>query len=78
MPESIVLWAGKPLSGDEEARTRRMVALLERAGDPAAAADLARFLPGSGHDWTPDELELGAHAGPWLGIGGGPEDLPGD
>jgi hypothetical protein len=55
-----------------------MVALLERAGEREAAADLARFLPGSGHGWTPDELELGAHAGPWLGFGGGPEDLPGD
>jgi hypothetical protein len=78
MPECIVLWGGKPLSGDEEERARRMVALLERAGERDAAADLARFLPGSGHGWTPDELELGAHAGPWLGIGGGPEDLPGD
>ena len=73
MGESVVLWAGKALSGEEEERTRRMVALLERTGETAAAADLARFLPGSGHGWTPDELELGAHAGPWLGIGGGPD-----
>ncbi len=73
MGESVVLWAGKALTGDEEERTRRMVALLERTGEADAAADLARFLPSSGHDWTPDELELGAHAGPWLGIGGGPE-----
>ena len=74
MGESVVLWAGKALSGDEADRTRRMVALLERNGEHDAAADLARFLPGSGHGWTPDELELGAHAGPWLSIGGGPED----
>ena len=74
MGESVVMWAGKALSGEEEERTRRMVALLERTGEADAAADLARFLPGSGHAWTPDELELGAHAGPWLGIGGGPED----
>ena len=73
MGEGVVLWAGKALTGDEEERTRRMVALLERAGEAGAAADLARFLPASGHDWTPDELELGAHAGPWLSIGGGPE-----
>ena len=73
MGESVVLWAGRPMSGDEEERTRRMVALLERTGEREAAADLARFLPGSGHAWTPDELEHGAHAGPWLSIGGGPE-----
>ena len=72
MDESVVLWAGKALSGEEEERTRRMVALLERNGEHDAASGLARFLPGSGHGWTPDELELGAHAGPWLGIGGGP------
>ena len=74
MGESVVLWAGKALSDEDEERTRRMVALLERTGERDAAADLARFLPGSGHGWTPDELELGAHAGPWLSIGGGPED----
>lgn len=74
MGESVVLWAGKALTGDEEERARRMVALLQRTGEADAAADLARFLPGSGHAWTPDELELGAHAGPWLSIGGGPED----
>jgi len=73
MGESVVLWAGKPLTGDEEERARRMVALLERTGEADAAADLARFLPEAGHAWTPDELELGAHAGPWLSIGGGPD-----
>ena len=73
MAEGVVLWAGRSLSGDEEERTRRMVALLERAGEHEAAADLARFLPGSGHAWTPDELELGAHAGPWLATRGGPQ-----
>ncbi|MGE0027899.1 MAG: hypothetical protein AB7O78_00565 [Thermoleophilia bacterium] len=73
MGESVVLWAGKALTGDEEERARQMVALLERAGEADAAADLARFLPESGHDWTPDELELGAHAGPWLSIAEGPE-----
>jgi hypothetical protein len=48
MGESVVLWAGKALSGEEEERTRRMVALLERNGEHDAAAGLARFLPGSG------------------------------
>ena len=74
MGASVVLWAGKALTGEEAERAARAVALLERAGEHEAAADLARFLPGSGHGWTPDELELGAHAGPWLGIGGGPGD----
>ena len=47
MGESVVMWAGKALSGEEEERTRRMVALLERNGEHDAAAGLARFLPGS-------------------------------
>ena len=74
MAASVVLWAGKGLSGEEAERARRMVGLLTRTGEHEAAADLARFLPESGHGWTPDELGLGAHAGPWLAIGGGPED----
>ena len=73
MGEGVVLWADKALSAKEEEDARRMVALFERAGEREAAAHLARFLPRSGHAWTPDELELGAHAGPWLSIGGGPE-----
>ena len=44
-----------------------------RAGERDAAAAFARFLPEFEHEWTPDELELGAHAGPWLGLGEGPE-----
>lgn len=67
MGASVVLWAGKPLSEDEEAATRRAVALMRRLGEEEAAVNLARFLPESEHDWTPDELEAGAHAGPWLG-----------
>ena len=74
MGESVVLWAGKALTGAEQERVRRMVGVLTRAGEDEAAAGLARFLPASGHEWTPDELELGAHAGPWLSIGGGPGD----
>ena len=66
MGSSTVLWAGKHLTDDEELKTRRLVALLERAGDPVSAEGLARFLPEHQHEWTPDELEMGAHAGPWL------------
>ena len=76
MDPSVVLWAGKPLSGDQAQSTRRTVALLTRAGEHEAAAAFARFLPEGGYEWTPDELELGAHAGPWLGLDGGPEDHP--
>jgi hypothetical protein len=64
----VMLWAGKSLSEEEEAATRRLVALLRRVGEEDGADDLARFLPESEHDWTPDELELGAHAGPWVGM----------
>ena len=67
MEPSVVLWAGKSLSGDEAESTRRAVALLTRAGEHEAAAAFVRFLPESGHDWTPDELELG----PAAVLGGG-------
>ncbi len=63
------LWAGKGLAADEEAHTRRMVALFERCGDDEAAAVYARFLPENDAEWTVDELERGAHAGPWLELG---------
>jgi hypothetical protein len=59
-------WAGKRLSDDEELRTRRLVALLRRLGDIEQAEDFERFLPENDHRWTPDELEFGAHVGPWM------------
>ena len=65
-----VLWAGKRLSADEELRTRRLVALLQRAGDTETAETFERFLPENDHRWTPDQLELGAHAGPWMSVDG--------
>jgi hypothetical protein len=75
MGPSTVLWAGKRLTDAEELTARRIVALLERTGDEDAAEALSRFLPERAGDWTPDQLELGAHAGPWLsmdaGMGGG-------
>jgi hypothetical protein len=63
-----VLWAGKPLTDEEAAATRRAVALSRRLGDEDTALHLARFLPETGHDWTPDDLEMGAHGGPWLAV----------
>jgi hypothetical protein len=64
----VILWAGKALSDEEAETTRRLVGLLARAGEADAAEGLARFLPDSGHAWSPDELEQGAHAGPWLAL----------
>ena len=71
MGSDTVLWAGKRLTDEEAAAARRVVELLERVGDPLDAAAFSRFLPDSDHPWTPDELELGAHAGPWLQLEGG-------
>jgi len=61
-----LLWAGKQLTADEKRRTRRVAAKLRRCGDTDAAAALERFLPEHASAWTPDELEAGAHQGPWL------------
>jgi hypothetical protein len=44
-----MLWAGKRLSADEELRTRRLVALLRRAGDTETAETFERFLPENDH-----------------------------
>ena len=68
MGSNVMLWAGKRLSEEEAAATRRAIALQRRLGDEETALHLARFLPESEHLWTPDELELGAHAGPWIGV----------
>jgi hypothetical protein len=69
MGSGTVLWAGKPLSDEEELRVRRLVSLLERAGGAETADHLSRFLPERAAEWTPDELEAGAHNGPWMGFG---------
>ncbi|HSI30238.1 MAG TPA: hypothetical protein VK951_02800 [Miltoncostaeaceae bacterium] len=68
MGSNVMLWAGKRLTDEEAAVTRRAIALQRRLGDEETALHLAHFLPESERDWTPDELELGAHAGPWIGI----------
>ena len=66
--EGVVLWAGKHLSEEEEASTRALIDLLRRTGAHESAEAFERFLPERGDEWTPDELELGAHAGPWLSM----------
>ena len=70
MTTGTMLWAGKRLSDAEELRTRRLVAMLRRTGKHELADSYDRFLPEHDDRWTPDELELGAHVGPWLSIGG--------
>ena len=70
MTTGTMLWAGKKLSADEELRTRRLVALLRRIGDDEVAETFERFLPENDHRWTPDELEVGAQAGPWASLDG--------
>ena len=44
----------------------------EKAKDVAGdvAETFERFLPENDHRWTPDELEVGAHAGPWMSFDG--------
>lgn len=67
-----ILWAGKKLDAQEEESLRHVVALLgriERAGNEQAGEDrrnMERFLPENEHLWTPDQLEAGAHMGPWF------------
>lgn len=70
MREATILWAGKRLTPHEERVTRDAVALFTRLGSEGAQ-HLQRFLPEGLHTWTPDELELGAHAGPWIAVDGG-------
>lgn len=70
MATGTMLWAGKRLSSEEELRTRRLVALLCRVGDDEVAETFERFLPENDHRWTPDELETGAQAGPWVSLDG--------
>jgi hypothetical protein len=65
-----IVWAGKQLTDDEELGTRRLVAFLRRVGDAETADTFERFLPENDHRWTPDELELGAHVGPWVEFDG--------
>ncbi|MGD9697144.1 MAG: hypothetical protein AB7V42_15955 [Thermoleophilia bacterium] len=80
MGGTVVLWAGKELDDEEAARVRRLAQLARRVGEEDTARGYERFLPESDHAWTPDELEAGAHAGPWLGVSAvtAVTDEPGD
>ena len=58
----------------EEAWLRNRISSLQRAEDARADGwesarkerlSLERYLPESADDWTPDQLEGGAHIGPW-------------
>ena len=69
MRATTMLWAGKRLSDEEELRTRRLIVKLRRVGKHELADSYERFLPENDDRWTPDELELGAHVGPWLTLG---------
>jgi hypothetical protein len=69
MTTGTMLWAGKRLSDAEELRTRRLVATLRRTAKDELADHFERFLPENAERWTPDELETGAHFGPWLSLG---------
>jgi hypothetical protein len=66
MANGTVFWAGKELSTEEETALRRVVAALRRNGREGDAECMERFLPENLHKWTPDELEAGAHHGPWM------------
>ena len=69
MSSGTILWAGKQLSDEEELRARRLVAMLRRTGNDELADNFERFLPENAARWTPDELELGTHVGPWMNFG---------
>lgn len=66
MSNGTVLWAGKRLSRDEDAALRRVVSMLGRTGRAEQADYFRRFLPEYVDDWSPDDLEAGAHLGPWM------------
>jgi len=75
---NLTLWAGKHLDPAEEAWLRNRISSLRRAEDARAYGreterkeriSLERYLPENAHNWTPDQLEAGAHIGPWCKIG---------
>ena len=71
---NLMLWPGKRLDFAEEAWLRNRIASLRRAEDARAGSweaarkerlSLERYLPENLDAWTPDQLEGGAHIGPW-------------
>lgn len=74
---NLTLWAGKQLDPAEEAWLRNRISSLRRAEEAQADGwqtargerrSLERYLPERADDWTPDQLEAGAHIGPWCEI----------
>jgi hypothetical protein len=74
---NVMLWPGKRLDPAEEGWLRNRIASLQRAEDARAGAwqdarterlSLARYLPENLDVWTPDQLEAGAHVGPWCDV----------
>jgi len=77
---NLTLWPGKRLELAEEAWLRNRVASLQRAEDARADGwegsrkerlSLERYLPEHDASWTPDQLEGGAHIGPWSDMAAG-------
>ena len=77
---NLTLWPGKRLDLAEEAWLRNQVASLQRAEDARADGwegsrkerlSLERYLPEHEGRWTPDQLEGGAHIGPWSDMAAG-------
>jgi hypothetical protein len=71
---NVMFWPGKHLDPAEEGWLRNRIASLQRAEDARAGAweaarterlSLERYLPENLDVWTPDQLEAGAHIGPW-------------
>lgn len=65
------MWAGKALTGVEEARLRRLIHTLQRVGNRELADHFERFLPEREGTWTIDELVEGQQVGPGLFVDAG-------
>ena len=73
MESGTVLWAGKHLTDEEELKTRRLIALMERSGNSAAAEGLARSFPSAPMSGPRTNWRPGPTAGPWMGLDAGPD-----
>jgi hypothetical protein len=71
---NLMLWPGKRLDLAEETWLRNRISSLQRAEDARAQGwesarkerlSLERYIPEHDGDWTADQLEGGAHIGPW-------------
>ncbi len=77
MTTNMMLWAGKHLDPAEDEWLRGRIGSLRRAENAHADGwqdarrerlSLERYLPENADHWTPDQLERGAHIGPWCGM----------